>query len=198
VGDHFDWCQCGTSVPGHYVETWTTANSGRSWALRSLPTVGGFDFWYSNAVSCWATSACAMAGTGTTTKPGSLYYALIILVAAASGAVAGAVSSSTNVLRPQYIYGLSCSDSSHCVAVGQNWLRPAAATIEISSAGQWRTAFTARKAVARAINYGALLWRPATYNIWAGHLDAESAVWLQTRTQFVRGVTTTLVATQRR
>jgi hypothetical protein len=143
TGDNFDWCQCGTGTPGHYVETWTTANGGHTWAVHSLPTVSVFDLWYANAISCRAPTACAMAGTGTTTKPGSLYYALVVPLAAQSGAVAGAATSSASGLRPQWVYGLDCRSSTACVAVGQNWLRSASATIETSSAGKWATTFTA-------------------------------------------------------
>ncbi len=143
VGDNFDWCRCGTGVPGRYAETWTTANGGRSWAVHSLPTIGGYDIWYANAVSCWGASRCAMAATGTTTKPGSLYYALLVPLVPASGGVTGAPTSSKNgALRPQYINGLVCLDAVHCVAVGQNWARPGAAAIETRSTRGWATTFT--------------------------------------------------------
>jgi len=142
VGDIFDWCECGTGTPGRYAETWTTANGGRTWDLHRLPTVGGYDMWYANAITCWGPTRCAMAATGTTTKTGSLYYAFLVPLAAASGGVSGPATSSLGGLRPQYIYGLDCRDAADCVAVGENWLSPASATIETSSAGRWTTTFT--------------------------------------------------------
>ena len=145
VGDNFDWCQCGTGTPGRYAETWTTANGGRSWAVHSLPAIGGYDIWYANAISCWGATRCAMAGTGTTTKPRSLYYALFVPLTATSGGVAGAATSSKNgALRPQYINGLVCLDAVDCVAVGQNWARSGSAAIETRSQQGWATTFIMR------------------------------------------------------
>jgi hypothetical protein len=140
VGDSFNWCFCGTGTPGHFGETWTTDNGGATWAEHVLPTLGGYDVWYANAVSCWATG-CAMAGTATTTKPGSLYYALFQPLSA-SGGPQGTPSTSASGLRPQYIYGLSCRDATNCIAVGQNWSKPASAAIETLASGHWATTFT--------------------------------------------------------
>jgi len=142
VGDIFDWCLCGTGAPGAYGQTWTTGNGGKTWAFHPLHTVSGYDVWYSNAVSCWGPTSCAMVATGTTTKPRSLYYALFLPVAPATGGVAGAQTTSSNGLRPQYMYGLDCYASGQCVAVGQNWLNPRSAAIETSSNGKWATTFT--------------------------------------------------------
>jgi hypothetical protein len=61
VGDSFNWCWCGTGTRSHYGETWVTNDGGATWSERALPTLGGYDVWYANAVSCWAT-ACAMTG----------------------------------------------------------------------------------------------------------------------------------------
>ena len=127
---------------GAYGQTWTTANAGKTWAFHRLPTVGGYDVWYTNAVSCWGPTSCAMAATGTTTKPRSLYYALFLPISPATGAVAGAQTTSSNGLRPQYMDGLNCYAPGQCVAVGQNWLSPASAAIETSSGGKWVTTFT--------------------------------------------------------
>jgi hypothetical protein len=105
-----------------------------------LPALGGYYVWYANALSCWAT-ACAMAGTATTTKPQSGYYA-IFQALSASGEPFGAPSTSASGLRPQYIYGLSCRNASNCVAVGQDWSKPAEAAIETWASGRWATTFT--------------------------------------------------------
>jgi hypothetical protein len=140
VGDSFNWCWCGTSTPGHYGETWVTANGGATWREQVLPTLDGYVVWYANAVSCWATG-CAMVGTATTTKLGSGYYA-IFQPLSASGGPLGAPSTSASRLRPQYIYGLSCRNASSCIAVGQNWSNPRAAAIETWAAGRWVTRFT--------------------------------------------------------
>lgn len=140
VGDSFNWCFCGTGTPGHYGETWVTDNGGATWAEHVLPTLGGYDVWYANALSCWV-SGCAMAGTATTTKPGSLYYA-VFQPLSTSGGPQGTPSTSAGGLRPQYIYGLSCRDATNCVAVGQNWSKPAAASIETWASGRWVTTFS--------------------------------------------------------
>ena len=140
VGDYFDWCWCGTGTPGHYGDTWVTDDGGATWSEHVLPTLGGYNIWYANAVSCWA-KGCAMAATGSTTKPGSGYYAAFQPLSA-SGEPLGAVSTSANGLRPQYIYGLSCSSATNCIAVGQNWSKPATAAIETWGAGRWVTTFT--------------------------------------------------------
>lgn len=141
VGDTFNWCYCGTETPGHYGQTWVTNDGGATWSVRTLPTLGGYDVWYANALSCWAT-ACAMAGTATTTKPRSpLTYYAIFQPLTASGGLLGAPSTSASGLRPQYIDGLSCHNASNCIAVGQDWSKPAAAAIETWASGRWATTF---------------------------------------------------------
>jgi len=123
VGDKFNWCLCGTGTPGHYASSWVTDDGGATWSEQVLPTLGGYDVWYANALSCWAT-ACAMAGTATTTKFQSAYYAIFQSLSA-SGGPSGPPSTSASGLRRQYIYGLSCQTASNCVAVGQDWSKEA-------------------------------------------------------------------------
>ncbi|SRR5579875_57193 len=139
VGDWFNWCWCGTGTPGHFGQTWATSDGGATWSHRVLPTLGGYDVWYANALSCWATG-CAMAGTATTTKPGSGYYALFQALSASGGPLGAPVTSASG-LRPQYIDGLSCHSASYCAAVGQDWSKPAAAAIETWASGHWSTTY---------------------------------------------------------
>ena len=139
VGDDFTLCLCGTGTPGHYAGSWVTDDGGATWSKQVLPTLGGYDVWYANALSCWAT-ACAMAGTATTTKLQSAYYAIFQLLSS-SGGPSGPPSTSASGLRRQYIYGLSCRDASNCIAVGQDWSKPAAAAIETWASGRWTTTF---------------------------------------------------------
>ena len=141
VGDWFNWCWCGTGTPGRFGSAWATSDGGATWSETVLPVLDGYVTWYANAVSCWA-AGCAMAATVSKTKPGSEYYAGIQPLSA-SGAPDGALSTSASGLRPQYVYGLSCGAQARCVAVGQNWARPAEATIETeTAAGHWTTTFT--------------------------------------------------------
>lgn len=141
AGDRFNWCQCGTGVPGHYAMTWSSDNGGATWSVNVLPTINNFDVWYANSVSCWA-KACALAGTGSRLQPGSDYYALFLPLSA-SGAQGGPLASSATSLRPQWIYGLSCHAITVCVAVGEDWSKSARAAIETRSAAGWATTFTA-------------------------------------------------------
>ncbi len=141
VGDWFNWCWCGTGTPGEFGSAWATSNGGATWSQTVLPVLDGYVTWYANAVSCWATG-CAMGATVSTTKPGSEYYSGVQPLSA-SGAPAGALSTSANGLRPQYIYGLSCGAAARCVAVGQDWAKPGEAAIETeTAAGHWATTYT--------------------------------------------------------
>ena len=142
VGDTFDWCQCGTGVPGHYAETWTSGNGGRTWAHHVFPTIGGYDLWYASAISCWSATQCDVAATGTTTKPGSEYYPFVVPVSSVSGGLAAGDKGVTHGLKPQFVYGLACRSASVCIGVGENFHNQAA--IEASSSpGAWVTRYSA-------------------------------------------------------
>jgi hypothetical protein len=142
AGDTFTWCYCGTGTAGRYGDEWSSDDGGTTWTNRSFPTLGGFDVWDSEAISCWSATACAVAAYGTPDTRGvsPVYYPMVLVLTAAGGWAPLRSPGPTSGLRDQYIYGLACRSATDCVAVGSSYGNDVA--VEVGFAGHWTSAVT--------------------------------------------------------
>lgn len=136
-GDVFDWCFCGTGVPGHYGVIWVSGNDGSTWSKHVLPSVGGMDIWYADAISCPSASSCVLSAEGTSTKSASAYWPLLLTISSSSGWRPGRRPPRAAAPQWMWTYGLSCAGPSHCVAVGESHSRVAGA---VGRPNAWRVA----------------------------------------------------------
>ena len=173
VGDWFNWCWCGTGMPGRMGYAWATKNGGVTWSHTVLPVLHGYVIRYANAVSCGA-DACAVGATVTTVKSAQEYYAGFQRLSLSGNAI-GAVTTSSSGLGHMYILGLGCAGVGRCIAAGQNWAQPAEATIEVESGGRWTTTYTFGGAPALGYAQGAAVARQinALSSRWDASLTLE-------------------------